>query len=192
MKIGILYEGKLDLPSIKIIVDRIIGLNNDWVPYKAGGPIITKMGAAVTLFCDKSVDLAVFVSDIDNCVDRRNIVRDFIKLHSEIKTIPIFCDPHFEEWFVVEQNAMKSILSIDPQYSFNNDPLRNNPKSLVLKFIFEKFKKDKETQLLEPDFYQKISESLDIKVLSKNSSDFRNFKEELDNFIKNVTIIDAL
>lgn len=189
MKIGILHEGRRDLSPVQTFINRIVDPQEEIIykSYDAKGEIITKMKPALALFQGEKVDLSIFVSDIDNFPERRTNVKSFIKEHTESIIIPAFCEPHLEEWFIIERNSIVSVLEVDPQYPFKKDPLRDNPKELIRKFIQEKYRKNKEGEevLTEPEFYQKITETIDIQLLVNKDSDFKNFNKELKNFIKN-------
>lgn len=180
MIIGILYEGGLDLPAIKTIIKRIRNGQEDILKlYEAKGQIITKMDAALTLFKELNVEVSIFVSDIDDFPKRKNQIKSFIKKHPEMKIISAFCEPHFEEWFVVEKNTIVSLLGINPELSFKNDSQRHNPKGMVEKFINEKIK-NTNIVVYTDDIYSKISETLNLEELANKDKNFKNFKQELE------------
>jgi hypothetical protein len=186
MKIGILHEGRLDLKSSKIIITRIIGEEVIFQPYSANGQIVTKMAAALALFKAEGVDFAVFIGDIDSFPERKTKIREFINAHGEMKIIPAFCDPHFEEWYIVENSSVVQVLGVDPNYPFKSDSQRNNPKELINRLISEKSKKVGEA-LFEAEIYPEIASSLNLTSLARNDSNFKQLKEDLENYMKNRT-----
>lgn len=187
MKIGILHEGDYDV-SYSVIVERIFEDEEIiFEYYNAHGPIVSVLKPAYTYFSEKTVDLVIFASDLDGSDDKRKLVVEFLKgPNLIIPIIPVFCEPHFEEWFIKEYNTIAHILpdAVDPEGSLNQHHLRGNPKDLINVLISEQSKKSKE-YLLRKEIYPKISKNINLDLLSKRDSNFRTFKESLEQFQRN-------
>ena len=121
MKIGVLYEGVNDEVSLNILINKLlahkISEKNVFINIPAHGGIYNKINSGLEIFFGddlERVDLAILVSDYDKNHGIERDIRDLVRNNSYSqageKIVCAFCDPHFEEWFIAEEDAIKHVL----------------------------------------------------------------------------------
>lgn len=184
MIIGILAEGDLDLEPLKNLLHNIFNhLNIDSgikiVPFVVGGSIETHLSKASKLFFNTNpkCDLAIFLNDIDKSPERckyiRNWVKEYIQQNPDNKIVVGCPDRHFEQWFVSEENTLKSFFNLS-----GSKPLPYSDKlpKEQLESIFYEF--GDITDSLK-DVYIELAGKLNIPFLITKDKSFSRFYREL-------------
>lgn len=183
MLVGILAENSTDSEPLKEIVINIFSqfsINPSFISVEAYGQIISKIDSANKLFFETSpsCNIAIYLNDLDRhperCAKVNRMVNAYVA-NNPTANIVVGCPkPTFEEWLLVEENAMKSVLSLS---SSNPIPHRElvDPKARLQKIIDE----NGDITMSYKDNYVEIAKLLNFKVLSTRDAAFKRFYEDL-------------
>jgi len=192
MVIGILCESEYDFEALVVIVRRFLAdvvVIEKFVPYSADGPIIGKLDAASTRFfkgystsLDK-VDLAIYFSDLDGSELKKPQITHWISAHAkkypERIIVPVFAEPHFEQWFLAETDCLRSVMPDLPQ----NIPYDDLPPKRRLKKLGQKFT---DTTLSTEDVVIQLAETVNLNSLKIREPEFKCFCNELTTAVRMV------
>ncbi len=185
MLIGLLYEGKRDESAISSLIKRILEdcVKEDlrFIQYKAEGPIINKINPALKTFfgLKESAEIAVFFSDQDkdpnHCKNLEIKTREELATHySGRKVVFAFPSPHFENWFIVEENSLKELYELERGEKLPFSEIKY-PKSRL-----ERIHETANIEMLTiTKAYTKLAEGIDIKLLKDKDRDFKRLHNEL-------------
>ena len=147
--------------------------------HKANAGTLSKLVAVAEVFKDDAVELLIVHADIDKNKNR-DIKRYFDTILDNnqesfigMVVVPIFADPHFETFFIKEENAVKAQFSLPA-----SEPLpyaNKKPKDALKQMIKEKSNPEKENT----EIYKELSERLDMEHLKRRDDDFLIFYNEL-------------
>ena len=191
MRVGFVCEGGLDIKPLEILFSRTLEIYVHQAklfpiefkqPYKANGQIITKLDAGVeALMSEDAPDVIILYSDIDKYPTRRNEIRNWVEANQHRSVfLPLVFEPHFEDIFFKEKNALVSVLGLKATESLPHAELQNDPKKRAEAIIADR-RRDKflDISFTKEKIYIKIVESLDLNILDHLVQDYRNFKEEI-------------
>jgi hypothetical protein len=182
MVIGLLYEGKNDREPLERLVQRIIGEKaavTDWRvrEYAASGHVDSKTGAALTIFFDdpnEKCDFAVVMSDVEGDKDRCRRIRQVIDggMHPRERIALACADPKFESWLLMDKGAILKIFELDNEIP--HEEVRDS-KQRLRKIIDEYSIRKKDVILGVSDYYVRIVENLNLRLLVKMDINFKDF-----------------
>jgi hypothetical protein len=186
MKIGILYEGDYDQEPFSILLRHILknfGQEGkpQFVPLAAQGNIEPKVEDGLKLFFEVTdpCNIAIFINDLDNKLERcKSIKRKVTKYKQKHPTIAVavLCpDPCFEEWFFIEENALKKVLGLPMEEPIQYAGMHS--KSRLEKLIY-KFNDDYTKSKM--DIYKEIAENLNIQSLATRNREFKKLLDFID------------
>ncbi len=188
MRIGILYEGLNDEIALMTLLSKIL-LENEiktkpiFFPVSAFGGIYTKIKPNLHIFFgsdSKKTDLVVLFSDLDKKPTIEKDIRELVKNNEYSikgeKIICGFCDPHLEEWFIAEEDAVKHILGYPASQPL---PYESLPPKDQLEKLIDNSDLSGDFSLLKRDIYGMIAEKINLKSLSLRSGTFKTFLKEI-------------
>jgi len=184
IKVGVVYEGLRDTDAISILLKRILdskGIQFEIqkiVPAHTG---IIKFVKSYTrqFFLIDVLDVGIFLTDQDVCVDRDNRRRH---VKNEIKAVnPTYlnfsavgvADPHFEQWLIADQDCVKKVLRLEGSSPLPFPGLKPKLRLEKLRSLMSL------PQLTRNELYINLSTELDIQSLKDTCPDFRLFVNEL-------------
>lgn len=189
MIIGILYEGEYDYDPLTIILTKMLGEISKteeikFVPRKCNGGIYEQREDAVKLFFDLTpqCDFAVFLNDMDKDKERCRNLKTFASKeqtkNSSFRIIVACPDPSLEEWFFIEENALKKVLRLNSLTEIERT--NKHPKQLLQQLIREYGDITDSSRAI----YRKISESIHLKTLIVRNKPFQQFHEDTIKMMK--------
>lgn len=185
MVIGVLYEGGLDIDPIQELIARVASDSGYVSPityelYPASAQALPKFLPAATKFSRANVDIFVVHIDTDGDGTRRRTFNDLVDKHQDlllgIKPVAMVADPHFETYFIKEENALKGFFKLP-----GTDPLPYSdmwPKARVQNLIKRNLPDEFEF-LRDPVIYAQIAKELNLDLLASKDNDFSSFVRDL-------------
>jgi hypothetical protein len=177
MIIGVLSEGDFDERPLQLIIRRLVtevkpDLDTATLIFRgvnAGGEILSKMSAAAQVFFDTEpkVDIAVFLSDVDKFPERKKEmdkwIEEFQRTNASAPIIPGTADPVFENWYFIEENALKSHLNLSATSVIPFSNLKPKPR---LRKLIDEFSSD-DPVMSRIERYVEIARLLNFQTLSE-------------------------
>ncbi len=187
MLVGILSENTTDSDPLKEIIIKALSqfsITPVFATVEAYGPIVPKIDSANKLFFDTSpvCDIAIYLNDFDKyperCAKVRRLASAFVITNPAAKIVVGCPKPTFEEWLIVEENAMKSVLRLNPSSPIPHRVI-TDPKARLQKIIDE----NGDITMSYKDNYVEIAKLLNFDVLSERDATFKRFYEDLLNIL---------
>lgn len=183
-KIGILCEDKSDYDSLRVLIKRIIDIENIPIDgYYPGGCAILKRKAKIysTLLKQKGCDMLIVVHDRDrNKIDELKLELAMIGC-GEFFNHHIICIPveEIESWFLSDSESLKIALNLKkgPKVPVSPENV-NSPKEYLEKLIYTTSNKSK--RYLHTRDNLKIATRLSLASAEKKCPSFK----ELSIFLK--------
>lgn len=183
MLVGILAENATDSEPLKEILINIFSqfsIIPEFISVEAYGPIISKIDSANKLFFDPSpsCNIAIYLNDFDKyperCVKVRRLASAYVSAHPTAKIVVGCPKPTFEEWLLIEENAMKSVLKLNPSSPIPHRAIADR-KARLQKIIDE----NGDITMSYKDNYVEIAKLLNLDVLSGRDATFKRFYSDL-------------
>lgn len=188
MLVGILSENTTDSDPLKEIIIKILSefsITPSFIVVDAYGPIVTKIESAYKLFFETSPSckIAVFLNDFDRyperCAKVKRMASGYIANNPSAKIVVGCPKPTFEQWLLTEENAMKSVLRLNPSSPIPHRSI-TDPKARLQKIIDE----NGDITMSYKDNYVEIAKLLNLNVLIGRDSTFKRFYEDFLEFIR--------
>lgn len=183
MLVGILAENATDSEPLEEILINIFSqfsITPKFISVEAYGPIISKVDSANKLFFEASpsCNIAIYLNDLDKyqerCIKVRRLASTYVNSNPTAKIVVGCPKPTFEEWLLVEENAVKSILKLNPSSPIPHRTIAD-PKARLRKIIDE----NGDITMSYKDNYVEIAKLLNLDVLSGRDSAFKRFYNDL-------------
>lgn len=189
MEVGILCEGNYDEQAISTIVKRIleekltVKVKINFNVKTASGHVNKKIESALYNFFEMFTprcDLAVIFSDSDTDPAQARNCRKILEAIYAKKNYPPYAlaciTPHFEQWFIKEEDALKKIFKLDYRKKLPYEDLK--PKDRIKKLLKEADHLDLSVTIREINT-QAAKEMQFSKLLKGSYKEFKSFYEAL-------------